>query len=62
MSKAAPDMVMPFGKHQGKTIEELPTAYLTWMAENFGKDKADLVEAAEAELEYRYQHGTLHDK
>ncbi|MGH8373261.1 MAG: putative quorum-sensing-regulated virulence factor [Gammaproteobacteria bacterium] len=30
--------VMPFGKHKGKTIEDLPSSYLHWLAENCEDD------------------------
>jgi uncharacterized protein (DUF3820 family) len=27
-------MLMPFGKHKGRELEELPDGYLLWLAEN----------------------------
>ncbi|MGO9372705.1 MAG: putative quorum-sensing-regulated virulence factor [Syntrophobacteraceae bacterium] len=49
-------MVISFGKYRGKTIEELPSGYLKWIAENVDDD--DLCEAADAEYQWRSQHGT----
>jgi hypothetical protein len=46
---------MPFGKHAGETIEELPSTYLRWMFENL--DDAELVEAAETEYDWRESWG-----
>jgi len=51
---ANPELVMPFGKHKNKTIEEIPSGYLRWMVEELDGDKdEELIEAAEAELDYR---------
>lgn len=51
-----PELVMPFGKHKGRIIEELPSSYLRWLAENL-EDEDEVVEAAEAEYNYRRDHG-----
>lgn len=32
---------MPFGKHQGKTLEEVPKHYISWLAENGALDKPE---------------------
>jgi DNA polymerase-3 subunit epsilon len=32
---------MPFGKHQGKTLEEVPKHYIHWLAENGALDKPE---------------------
>jgi DNA polymerase-3 subunit epsilon len=32
---------MPFGKHQGKPLEEVPKHYITWLAENGALDKPE---------------------
>lgn len=48
------DGLMPFGKHQGKHITELPSTYLQWLCANVQEKKyRDLVMAAEDELEER---------
>ncbi len=46
-------MILDFGKHKGKDIEDVPSSYLRWMCENLDSSKADLIEAAEEELIYR---------
>lgn len=46
-------MIMPFGKYEGEAIEDIPSSYLRWLVESLDDDKADLIEAAEAELQYR---------
>lgn len=47
-----PTVVMPFGKHKGEEIGEIPTSYLDWL---IGQDwlKADLRECIEDHLETR---------
>lgn len=48
--------VMPFGKHKGKAIENLPSSYLKWMAENFDeKDPTRRVLCLEADKEYQHR-------
>jgi Putative quorum-sensing-regulated virulence factor len=47
-------MKMPWGKHAGKEIEDLPTDYLKWLAENC--DDEDICEAADEEYRYRKDH------
>lgn len=45
-------MTMPFGKHQGEDIADIPTGYLRWLRDNvdlFG----ELADAVEAELDSR---------
>jgi len=43
---------MPFGKHKGELLEEIPSDYLRWVVDNVeGKDW--LVDAAQEELDYR---------
>ena len=27
-------LIMPWGKHKGKTIEQIPSGYLKWLSEN----------------------------
>ena len=31
-------MIMPFGKHEGKDLEDIPSKYLYWLAENCDDD------------------------
>jgi len=51
------EMVMTWGKYQGKTIEEIPSGYLLWI-----RDESDcgdeLRDAAAAELDFRTKHKT----
>ena len=49
-----PEMIMPWGKYQGVDIEELPSGYLKWLAENC--DDNALCEAADKEYRYRDDH------
>jgi hypothetical protein len=42
---------MPFGKHKGRRIEEIPSSYLRWMKAEM--DKEYLIDAADKELAYR---------
>jgi hypothetical protein len=48
------DLVMPFGKHRGTRIGDLPSSYLKWLAETCDKD--DICEAADAEYNWRTDH------
>lgn len=50
------DIKIPNGEHKGKTVEEVPSRYLTYIAENWKED--DIVCAAEKELAFREKHGT----
>ncbi|MGH8373262.1 MAG: putative quorum-sensing-regulated virulence factor [Gammaproteobacteria bacterium] len=45
------ETVMPFGKHKGKTIEDLPSSYLHWLAENC--EDEDICAAADEEYRWR---------
>lgn len=45
---------MPFGKHRGQPISELPSSYLRWLAENC-RDET-ICEAADEEYRYRDDH------
>src|SRR2546422_9930746 len=53
---------MPFGKHKGRLVHDLPTGCLTWLREwlierdNF----PDLSEVTEFELQSRLKSGGLH--
>jgi len=48
-------MLMPWGKHLGTDIEDLPTDYLKWLAENCDDD--EICEAADEEYRCRQDHG-----
>lgn len=49
--------IMPFGKHKGTSITEIPISYLQWAVKNL--DSPELVAALEKELEMRYDEGDL---
>lgn len=55
LSKAKTISRMPFGKHQGKPLEEVPKHYISWLAENGALDKPE-----NQELRKSFeQHGLL---
>ena len=45
-------MIMPFGVHRGKDIEDIPSDYLKWII-NKVTTNDELVEAAEQEYDFR---------
>jgi len=45
-------MIMPFGVHRDKDIEDIPSDYLQWII-NKVTTNDELVEAAEAEYNFR---------
>jgi len=45
-------MIMPFGKYRNKDLEEIPSDYLWWIAENVD-DNEELVSEVEDELRWR---------
>jgi len=47
-------MRMPWGKHKGKLIDDLPSGYLKWLAECCDDDA--ICEAADKEYSYRSDH------
>lgn len=49
--------VVPFGKHKGKTLEEIPSGYLKWMFEAPISDE-DLALEAEEEYAFRERNGS----
>jgi uncharacterized protein (DUF3820 family) len=49
--KVNSELSMPWGKYQGKTIEELPSSYLKWLSEECDDD--EIMEAAEEEYKWR---------
>lgn len=49
-------MKMPWGRYKGQPIEDVPTDYLEWLAENIsGSD--ELIREAERQLLLRAGHG-----
>jgi len=52
---------MPFGKHRGEDFEDLPTAYLQWIAENLD-DRPELQREAEDQLKLREGLGVVRGK
>ena len=50
-------MIMPFGKHKGDCIEDVPTQYLEWVIDNIHDLDPILRKAIENDLEDRYTHG-----
>ena len=51
-------MRMPWGKHKGEDVEDLPTGYLQWIAENVTGADA-LVREAEEQLTLREGKGRV---
>lgn len=49
-------MKMPFGKYKGEDFEDIPTAYLYWMAENLDSHPK-LQEEAANQLKLRDGYG-----
>ena len=49
-------MILPFGKYKGYYIENVPSDYLRWMAENL--DDEDFAVAADEEYQFREKWGT----
>lgn len=60
LKPAYEDVIMPFGKHQGESLDEIPTSYLKWLLdiEIDEEDHPELEDAVEAELGYRDDHGS----
>jgi hypothetical protein len=50
MSTTQTAVLMPFGKHQGKPIDQVPAEYLTWLVENerCGRVKPQILESLAA--------------
>ena len=48
---------MPFGKHKGENLYELPSGYLKWLAENCDWN-TEVQEEADEEFWHRDQSGT----
>ena len=49
---------MPWGKHKGEDVGDLPTGYLQWLAENITGSDA-LVREAEEQLALREGRGRV---
>ena len=49
-------MKIHFGKYKGTDIEDLPTDYLRWLAENMD-NRADMQQEAENQLQLREGQG-----
>lgn len=47
-------MIMPWGLHKDKDMEDIPTDYLKWLAESCDDD--DICLAADKEYRYRLDH------
>lgn len=52
-------MIVHFGKYKGVDVEDLPSSYLRWLAENCNDDS--LCEAADEEYRYRSDHRCHHE-
>lgn len=44
-------MIMPVGKHKGEYLDNLPSDYLLWVAENFSQEK--IAQAADRIWQWR---------
>jgi flavorubredoxin len=44
-------MIMPWGKHKDKDIEDIPSYYLQWLAENCDNER--IAVAADEEWDFR---------
>jgi Putative quorum-sensing-regulated virulence factor len=44
---------LPFGKHRGQALRDVPTHYLRWLVANATDLRPELREAVESELESR---------
>lgn len=54
---------MPYGKHKGTRICDLPTSYVKWLAETISEDKSErdrnICLAADKEYQQRLHNGDL---
>jgi len=48
-------IIMPFGEYRGWKIEDIPSSYLKYAAENWGED-TDMRKALVAECDKEWQH------
>jgi len=49
-------MFMPYGKYEGKQLDDLPSKYLLWVAENWDNDR--IASAADAVWRWREATGS----
>lgn len=48
------DEIMPFGKHEGEHLGDLPNTYIEWCLQNFDdEERADLLESLQKVLDGR---------
>lgn len=50
---------MPFGKHRGEAIEDIPTEYIEWALENADIRSASVREEMQNQLELRAGRGVV---
>jgi uncharacterized protein (DUF3820 family) len=51
-------MMMPFGKYKGQRLEDIPTDYLQWAAENV-EGRSELIAEIENQLTMRRGEGVV---
>ena len=52
-------MIMPFGKHKGKPLEDIPLDYIEWSLENLDDLRPSLREELENQVELRHGRGVV---
>jgi hypothetical protein len=50
------DRTMPFGRHEGERLGDIPNRYLMWAIGEFDDDKEDLIESMQKVLDRRYEY------
>lgn len=48
-----PDMLMPWGKHRGKPLKDVPRSYLEWVSQNADAASDELKDAIKAVLNHQ---------
>jgi len=56
------DMIMPYGKHKGQRICDMPSDYLKWMAETFTEKAGELNLKLCLSADREYQQRVLKDE
>ncbi len=56
---AMSEVTMPFGKHYGELVSELPDSYIIWLTTKADIQSERLREAIEAEGNYRVGQGSI---